>query len=231
MDENVNSPESVNQPAESATATSQDSDVNQTNQQPNAAPEANQPEGQQPGATGNNVEANLNRALRQEREQRRALQRQIAEMRGQQQQPAQNPEELGELLNHPVVQSLLERQATYELKEGVGDLLSEFPNTPKYIADQIRRNPRGFVKPTTTDVQNALLDIRDYLEELSEGESNAESGPQPKAVPIVGNNQVGSAPTQDVNIQELLKKAPEELTSDEVKKLSDYQQRLSVKRG
>ena len=175
-----------------------------------------------------NVELeNLKKALRSERDSRKRYQRELAGFRGQPEVPEGETDE--NIYQHPEVQKLLLRNAEFELKEGVKDILNQY-NLPKEVKAAIQRNPRGFVSPETTDVQNALLDIQDYVESLM-GELESGSLPaQPKDVPIAGNNPVATG-TNEAGVQELLNKPPEEFTPEDDKKLADYLKLERKKKG
>lgn len=152
---------------------------------------------------------NLNRALREER--RRSAQR------GSRTSQGYDLNELDEnVLNHPFTQDLLLKTAEFEIKEGVKDILDQYPNLPKYVQKAIIKNPRGFVQPTTTDVQNALLDIQDYIEDIyPEFAQTQTTSPSPKNVPIMGNNRVLNESSRDMDIQQILKIPPEEWTPEQ----------------
>lgn len=165
---------------------------------------------------------NLKRALKQERETIKSLRRQAAQDKGRSGLAGYGEEkDLEQVMSHPFVQDLLLKQAEGELKDGVKEILTQYPQIPKSVANAIIRNPRGYVKTGTTDVQNALLDIADYLEEIApEFESN--SAPRPKTVPIAGNNAVDKETNKDVDMQKILDTPPEEWTPEQEKAVSDY---------
>lgn len=100
---------------------------------------------------------------------------------------------LAEWASNPLTQDLLLKAAEAELKEGVTALLNSYAEVPKPIKDAILRNPRGFVNPGTIFVDDALLDIEDYLAEQSQGNSGATTPEQPKEFPIAGTNAGGEA--------------------------------------
>lgn len=168
---------------------------------------------------------NLNKALSIEREARKKAQRSTADFRGSRNLEGYDAQDLEQVMQHPFVQDLLLKQAENELRVGAQDILEQYPQVPKSIASAIIKNPRGYVQPGTTDVQNALLDIQDYLEGIAgEFETPADGqNPQPKTVPIMGNNQqLGSQDSLEVQIQEIMKIPPEAWTKEQEKAVDEY---------
>lgn len=167
---------------------------------------------------------NLRKALQQEREARKALQREIAQARSQRSLEGYSQEDLEQIISHPWVQELLLHQAETQLKEGAREILSQYPQIPKPIANAILRNPRGYVQPGTSDVETALLDISDYVagiaEEFGEGGTS-----EPKSFPVAGTN-VSAVPEEETTpaeIAALMKKPPEEWTDEELKLAEEWQ--------
>ena len=160
---------------------------------------------------------NLNRALKQERERYKALMREQAEEQGRRRLENLPGDNVEEVMQHPLVQDLLVKQAEYELKEGVKEVLENYPNLPKALSNAILKNPRGYVNPATTDVQNALLDIQDYLEGIYPEFAKEMPSVAPKNVPVAGTNKVVGASTQNVDIRELLETPVEEWTPEQEK--------------
>jgi len=105
------------------------------------------------------------------------------------------------------VNDLLLKQAEYEMKEGLTDIFNEYPGIPENIKKVIQSNPRGFVKPGTVYVTDALDDIRDYLDEISQssGETQVASPTaQPKRFPIAPTNASEQA-TANPDVEKLVK--------------------------
>lgn len=98
-----------------------------------------------------------------------------------------DPAALTEWANNPLSQELLLKTAENEMKEGLEELLKDYPSLPPELIKAIKANPRGFVKPGTVYVDDALLDIEDYISNISQGEAPM-APPKPKDFTIVGNN-------------------------------------------
>ena len=104
------------------------------------------------------------------------------------------------------VNDLLLKQAEYEMKESLATVFEEYPNLPAHIKTAIQKNPRGFVKQGTVYVSDAIDDIRDYLDEISQGQGEAESSTptaQPKRFQVAPTNASEEA-TTDVGTNKLV---------------------------
>ena len=98
-----------------------------------------------------------------------------------------DPAALSEWANNPLSQELLLKTAESEMKEGLEELLKDYPDLSPELVKAIRSNPRGFVKPGTVYVDDALLDIEDYISNISQGGAGTAT-PPPKNFTVVGNN-------------------------------------------
>ena len=104
------------------------------------------------------------------------------------------------------VNDLLLKQAEYEMKEGLEGVFSEYPNLPENVKKAVQRNPRGFVQPGTVYVTDAIDDIRDYLDEISQSMGDAQASTptgQPKRFPIAPTNS-SSTGTGNPETEELM---------------------------
>ena len=157
--------------------------------------------------------------------QMKELKRQLAEARGQSKSSQYDPNDLEVIRQHPYVQDLELKSATAELKRGAEDILKRYPQMPPQVVKAILKNPRGYVNETTQDVPNALVDIEEYLMDLSsEIEGENPSTPQPKSFPVAGTNtpaatQGGTSPAE---VQAILKKPLDEWTPAETKLVKEY---------
>lgn len=168
---------------------------------------------------------NLKKALKQEREQIKALRREQASAQGRKALEDLPQDNLEQVMGHPFVQDLQLKVAEFELKEGVKEILEQYPNLPKSVQNAILKNPRGFVSPATTDVQNALLDIQDYLEGTYSEYAPANAPLAPKNVPVAATNQVVSATGENADIQAILEIPPEEWTPEQEKAIQSYKRK------
>lgn len=221
--DDVNNPQAVTeQPVEQTTTptatgetqTTAPAETPVTAVNPTAAGEGNQSPSQ--------IE-NLNKALKAERERSKAVQRELADLKGKSSLSSYDPEDMQSIMSHPFVQDLLLKQAESDIKVGVKDILDQYPQLPESVKKAIQRNPRGFVQPDTTDVQTALLDIQDYLEEIAAGNTPLPTAPQPKTVPIAQTNaSVGPQKNIDAKLKAILAKSPEDMTSEDDALLAEY---------
>lgn len=168
---------------------------------------------------------NLNKALKEEREARKAAQRELAAAKGAKRLEGYQGDDLENVMNHPFVQDLLTKQATNELRDGAKLILSRYPQIPKYVAEAILKNPRGYVGEETKDVDTGLMDIADYVESIAG--NFQDPTPQPKTVPVIGNNAVSDqGAREDLEIAKIKEIPPEEWTDEQAKAVSDYTKKL-----
>ena len=121
---------------------------------------------------------------------------------GEQSNIPNDPAELNSWAQNPLSQELLLKAAETEMKEGLEEVLADYPNISPVLAKAIRANPRGFVKPGTVYVDDALIDIEEFISKSSEGEAPI-APPKPKDFAVIGNN--GGAPASgDSKVNQLL---------------------------
>lgn len=151
---------------------------------------------------------NYKKALQQERQMRKQYARELAQYRGSVQPEAPQSQQG---VNPSDYEEAMLKLAEYQLKEGVQEILDAYPQLDKATVNAIKRNPRGFVNPGTMDIQNALLDIADYVEEYVTNEGfTSNNTPQPRTVPIMGNNAPAQEDNVDAEVQRLVNEVPPE---------------------
>jgi hypothetical protein len=112
--------------------------------------------------------------------------------------------------NHPLTQKLLAEVAERQLKEGVEEIVSRYPNVPEQVIKAIKANPRGFVGYDTKTVPDALEDIENYIfDTFGESTTVVET---PKDFPVVQPNVVSTEPKE---------KSIEEMSADELSEAID----------
>lgn len=126
--------------------------------------------------------------VQKERRQRQELQRKVAELEGRDKLNQYDPTDTEQVLQHPMVQELLIKQAKQELTEFAREELAKYPNIPEAVKKAILSNARGFVNEGTTDVETAKLDLQDYLENLVESEVSSTTPPAPKSFKVATTN-------------------------------------------
>jgi hypothetical protein len=125
------------------------------------------------------------------------------------------------------VRTLEGQVAESQLEKRARSVVKEYPELPKAIKNAILRNPLGFCKPGTKDVDGGEDDIRDYVEDYLE--EFAPEPAQPKSVQVAGGNtpaatQPGATPAQ---IQAILNKDVNSWTKEEIKMVDDYKESLT----
>ncbi len=187
---------------------------------PAAAPEATPPaEPAEVKTISPEEHQNLQTALKQERAKSRRLRRGRTRSASVPSAPTDDKD--------VYIRQLETKVAMSELKSGAKEILKNYPDIPESQKRAILRNPRGYIKGTTQDVQTGLLDIEDYIE--SELELISEQNPSPtpikKDVQVAGSNtpdaKTGATPAE---IQAILDKPVDEWTKEDRKLLKDYRE-------
>jgi hypothetical protein len=152
-----------------------------------------------PGApkTEDTVEYWKNKAADEER-RRKGLDRQVTQLRGRRSQQtatesALTDDERTVLDKSPEYQKLLLAQAERELQDSAADILEQYPNIPEHIANQIKKNPRGFIKSTTDTVEDATLDIEEYVADLASQFPEGGAATLPKQVKVGSPNATSTS--------------------------------------
>lgn len=135
-------------------------------------------------------------------------------------QPSSDPNE-----NAAYVRSLEVKTAEYELKDGVRKLIKEdYPELDPRIKKAILLNPLGYLKSGTKTVQDGLIDIQDYLDEIAYDSESITPKTTPTPIQVAGGNtptdtQPGATPK---DIQEIMNKPITEWTKKEQQTMDEY---------
>ena len=162
---------------------------------------------------------NLKKALKQERDKFRKLRRGRTNRSGVQTPPPNTQADY--------VKQLETKVAMGELKSGASKILKNYPDISGSLKRAILRNPRGYIKANTQDVETGLLDIEDYVESEMDllSEQNDSQTPPKKDVHVAGSNtpdtDTGATPAQ---LQAILDKPVDEWTLEDRKLLKDYRE-------
>lgn len=165
--------------------------------------------------------------VQKERKLRQETQRKLAELTGNQKLSQYDPTDTEAVMQHPLVQELLIKQAKTELTDHARELLSEFKNIPEVVKKAILKNARGFVNEATTDIETAKLDLQDYIAEIAQ-ELEAESTKTPPVAPKninVASTNVSKTEVPGVKpaqIQKILNKPIDEWTDEEASVVDKY---------
>lgn len=162
-------------------------------------------------------------------ERRRRAEKELAKIRGHQilNQASFDTDDLSKIRSHPYVQDLEMRDAKARLKAGAEKILADYPDFPERLKKAILRNPRGFVRETTQDVPNGLLDIEDYIQDTLDelGAEKPESDPT-KQVPVAGTNTTVTDQGSNINqkVQDIFSKPITEWTEKDEQILDEAQE-------
>lgn len=132
------------------------------------------------------------------------------------------------VLQHPLTRTALDKLATYQLKEGVDEVLKNFTNVPEDVVKAIKANPRGFVGANTQTVDDAINDIEDFL--INTYGESAQAVETPKVFPVAQTNNAANEPSE---------KAVEDMSAEELSawidsgkiKLSDLEEIVKTQSG
>lgn len=196
-------------------------------EQPTPAQEDQQSVDSQPEFTPEQLEKlreeneNYKKALREERRKRRRSGQDQRTFTGQQQSGTQQQPQDGQQRSQAELAYYRNQTATFQLKEGAEKVLRDFPNAPDFVKTAIRRNPKGFINPETSSVEDGIEDIREHLEDLQD--SWKDPKPPKKEVKVAGGNtpstQSGANPAE---IQSILETPVDEWTKEQRAKLKEY---------
>lgn len=104
-----------------------------------------------------------------------------------------SPEEyeaMNEWMQNPFSQQILQQEADRELGEGLKTIFEQYPNLNPQLKKAIEKNPRAYINDGTQTVADALLDIEEYLIEVTgeEEQTPSKPGEPAKNFPVAGNN-------------------------------------------
>lgn len=161
-------------------------------------------------------------AMREERMRRQELQRKLAEYEAQMNTMPQGEGDLSaeQIMAHPMFQQMMIEKAERDLKDYARELLDQHPSIPDGVRKAILRNPRGFVQVTTTDVENAKLDIQEYIEGMEDGTITPPVG---KGFPVAPTNPSATqTAVRPAEIAKILAKGVDEMTDEDMKIVDEY---------
>ena len=150
-------------------------------------------------------------------------QRELAEVRGSQKLSKYDPEDTEAVLQHPLVQEMMIKQAKQELTDYAREVLDSHPTLHPAVKKAILGNARGFVNESTTDIETAKLDLQDYIDSITE-EAETQKPTPPKSFQIASTN-VSKSDTpgaRPVDVSRILAKPVDEWTEVEAKVVDDY---------
>jgi hypothetical protein len=162
--------------------------------------------------------------LIEERKKRQEISRELAQLKTGNQMSKYDPNDLETIMQHPMVQELILKDAKRELNDYTRDLLGQYPTVPELVKKAMLKNVRGFVNENTADVETAKIDILEYVEALA-----AETTPAPvqKGFPVAATNlpttESSTANSNEVN--KILNKPVDEWSKEEEAALGEFAKR------
>jgi len=158
-----------------------------------------------------------------ERKKRQELQRKVAEIEGKQKLSAYDPTDVDAILQHPMVQELMIKQAKQELTDFARESLEKFPTLHPQVKKAILLNARGFINESTTDVETAKLDLQDYIERIAMEDQQAKVTPLQKTFPMANTNTPAAETAGNpADVAKILAKPVDEWSDAEAKLVEDY---------
>lgn len=149
-------------------------------------------------------------------------QRRLAEVEGSQRLSQYDPNDTEAVLQHPLVQEMMIKQAKTELTDYARETLDNYPGLHPAVKKAILSNARGFVNENTTDVETAKLDLQDYIESIAE---EAQAQPTtPKNIPVASTN-ISKSDTPGIkpaDVQNILDKPIDTWTDEEAETIETY---------
>lgn len=168
--------------------------------------------------------------LREERKKRQELQRQLAQRESESRLKQYDGEDINDILQHPMVQELILKDAKRELTDFARDTLDQYPNINPQLKKAILKNARGFVNENTSDLELAKVDLTEYIEEIAQEIEEQEQTETPSKGFKVASTNVPSSQNTDVKpeqIQKILDKPVDTWSEDETSAVEAYSKRSS----
>lgn len=161
--------------------------------------------------------------VQKERKQRQEAQRRLAELERQSQLGQYDPSDLEGVLSHPVVQELMLKQAKQELTDFAREVTEQYPNMHPQVKKAILSNARGFVNESTTDIEQAKIDLVDYIESIVEEAADTQTTPDRKTIQVAKTNVSTVAPSATpAEVLRILNKPVDEWTEKESDQIDAY---------
>lgn len=163
--------------------------------------------------------------VQEERKKRQELQRELAELRSAEQFNQYPQEDLENILQHPMVQEMILKEAKRELTDYARETLEQYPGLHPQVKNAIVKNARGFVNENTTDIETAKIDLQEYIESLAQEVEQEPMQPAPAkghqmaVTNVPATNQVAGNPA---DVQAILNKSVDSWTDEETSLVEAY---------
>lgn len=170
-----------------------------------AAPAANEPAAPAPAKPEQGGEPDykaenesLKTQLEQEKLRRAGLDKKLSQMRKGSQQGGIDPNLPEDQREKAELENLRIYKAENQLKSEAKEILDRYPDFPKRLRNAIINNPRGFINTSTQTVEDAVLDLEEYIanewDEHEKESSSAAPDNDPKKVKVASQNATVNAP-------------------------------------
>lgn len=108
-----------------------------------------------------------------------------------------------QVMGHPFVQKALNMLAETQLKEGVRELLKDYPQLPDGVKKAIEKNPKGWVSNEAQNVNDGLEDIEAFLLENYGVSAAGTETPQTKQFPATQTNASVAGQEREKSLAEM----------------------------
>lgn len=150
-----------------------------------------------PANPGNPSEPDYKSLYEESEKRRKGLDKRLSQLRRGSQQDGIDPNLPEDQRTQAELDSLRLYKAENQLKLEATEILDRYPKIPKGLRNAIIKNPRGFINSTTQTVEDAILDLEEYIananEEVEVGETPTVPN-DPKQVRIASQNATVNAP-------------------------------------
>ncbi len=154
--------------------------------------------------------------LQEERKKRQEYQRQLAERESANAYSQYDPEDLNQILQHPMVQELILKDAKRELTDFARETMDQYPHLNPQVKKAILANVRGFVHESTSDIETGKMDLLEYIEDVA-AEVEAERVPTPTKSFKVASTNVPASQSQvrPADVEAILQKPIDSWTEED----------------
>jgi len=164
-------------------------------------------------------------ALQEERKKRQEIQRQLAEKESAEALNRYDPEDLDNILQHPMVQEMILKEAKRELTDYAREIVDQYPTLHPQVKNAILKNARGFVNETTSDLETAKVDLLEYIEDIaSDAQAEQAQVPSNKGFRVASTNVPTAEPAnvRPADIVNILGKPVDTWTDEEAATVEAY---------
>ena len=203
-----------------------------------AAPAANEPAAPA-AATPSTNEPDYKSLYETEKQRRAGLDKKLSQLRKGSQQGGIDPNLPEDQRKDAELEQLRLEKAENQLKDEAKEIVERYPELPKGVKNAILKNPRGFLNSTTQTIEDAVLDLEEYVanvvEEIENGETPTLTPAQtdPKKISVATQNAtVSSTGKVDISTLNTVEKQEQAIAQGLVtqQEIEDYVRNLGKER-